>query len=102
MKIFNKKAGVSILGLLILAGIVILVLKYMQVDIQVVAENSTGQENINNFGDVVKNFWDTYIVRFWDDIWTPLFWKPFMEGMKNSNSLLNNFNNSLPQVDFGQ
>ena len=87
MKIFhNKKGGISILGILILAIIVILVLSYFNISIKAVVESPTGQENINYVGGGTRSLWNTYLAGpaayLWNDIWIKIFWKGFINNME--------------------
>lgn len=82
----NKKAGISILGLIILAVIVILVLGYFHVSIKAVVENPTSQDNINYVKGGTESFWDEYLAQpahyLWQDVWVNIFWNSFIDNMK--------------------
>ena len=86
MKNFNKKAGVSILGIIVFAFIAILVLSYFNVSIKAVVESPTGQENINYVGGGTKSLWTTYLAEpasyLWNDVWVNIFWKGFISNME--------------------
>ena len=86
MKNFNKKAGVSILGIIVIAFIAILVLSYFNVSIKAVVESPTGQENINYVGGGTKSLWTTYLAEpasyLWNDVWVNIFWKGFISNME--------------------
>ena len=85
MKKFNNKA-VSILGLVILIGIVILVLSYFNISIKGVVEIPTAQENINYVRGGTTNLWTTYLAGpasyIWNDVIVDIFWKGFIENME--------------------
>ena len=86
MKNFNKKAGISILGIIVIAFIAILVLSYFNVSIKAVVESPTGQENINYVGGGTKSLWTTYLAEpasyLWNDVWVNIFWKGFISNME--------------------
>ncbi len=105
MQNLNKQAGISILGILFLAVIVLLVLSYFNISIKAVVESPTGQENVNYVKGSTQSVWTTYlekpVAHFWNDIWLPLFWDPFVSNMqKIKNGQPNDLNNSSPQVNF--
>ena len=82
----NKKRGISILGILILAFIVILVLCYFNISLKSVVNSPTGQENLNYVGGGATNLWDEYLSKpaayLWNDVWVNIFWKGFIENME--------------------
>lgn len=86
MSNFNKKGGISILGLLVLAVIIILVLSYFNISIKGVVQSPTGQENINYVGGGAKSFWTTYLEEpasyLWNDVWVKIFWQGFINNME--------------------
>jgi hypothetical protein len=86
MKNFNKKGGISILGILILALIGILVLSYFKISIKSVVESPIGQENINYVGGGTRNLWDDYLAQpahyLWQDVWVNIFWQGFINNME--------------------
>lgn len=86
MKNFNKKAGISIVGILILAFIALLVLSYFNISIKSVVESPVGQENINYVGGGTENLWTTYLAKpaayLWNDVWINIFWKGFINNME--------------------
>jgi hypothetical protein len=87
MKNFNKKGGISILGLLVLAVVILLVLSYFHISIRGVVDSPTGQDNINYVSGTTTNLWDEYLQKpasyFWNDIWVNIFWKTFVENMQD-------------------
>ena len=86
MTYFNKKGGISILSIVILAFIAILVLSYFNISIKSVVESPTGQENINYVGGGTKNLWNDYLAKpaayLWNDVWVNIFWKSFILNME--------------------
>jgi len=87
MRNFNKKGGISILGILVLGFILILVLSYFHISIKTVVESPTGQENINYVGGTSKNLWNDYLEKpvsyLWHDVWINIFWKGFISNMEH-------------------
>ena len=88
-KLNNKKRGISILGILLLAIVIILVLSYFNISIKAVVESPTGQENINYVQGGTKSLWTTYLAEpasyLWNDVWVDIFWRPFISNMKKIN-----------------
>ncbi|MFA6520271.1 MAG: hypothetical protein WCT44_01535 [Candidatus Paceibacterota bacterium] len=86
MKNYNKNAGLSILGILFLGVIIILVLSYFNISIKSVVDSPTAQENIDYVGGGTKSLWTTYLAEpadyLWNDIWLPIFWRPFVSNME--------------------
>ena|ERR1051326_5550861 len=82
----KNNAGISILGLLILAVIVVLVLGYFHISIKAVVENPTSQDNINYVGGGARSLWLTYLeapfTYFWNEIVIKIFWKSFINNME--------------------
>jgi hypothetical protein len=85
-KLTNKQKGMSILGILVLAVVIILVLSYFGISIKSVVESPTGQENINYVGGASKSLWTTYLAEpaayLWNDVWIKIFWKGFISNME--------------------
>ena len=81
---FNTQQGISILGVLFLAVILIFVLSYFDISIKAIVESPAGQENIDYVTEGTRNLWVEYLreptMYFWNDIWLKLFWRPFLEG----------------------
>ena len=86
LQLKNKKAGMSILGAIVLGILIILVLSYFNVSIRAVIESPTGQENINYVGGGVKGFWNKYLAGpahyLWQDVWLDIFWQGFINNME--------------------
>lgn len=82
----SKKAGISILGIIILAIIVLLVLGYFHVSVKSVVNNPTSQDNINYVGGGIENLWNQYFAEpasyLWNDVWVNIFWKSFIDNME--------------------
>jgi len=83
---FNKKGGISILGVLVLGVILVLVLSYFNISIKSVVESPAGQENVNYVGGGAKSLWTTYLAEpasyLWNDVWVKIFWKGFISNME--------------------
>lgn len=83
---FNKKAGISILGIIVLGAILILVLSYFNISIKAVVDSPTGQENINYVKGGTKSLWTAYLAEpaayLWNDVWVKIFWKGFISNME--------------------
>jgi hypothetical protein len=82
----NKKGGLSILGTIFWAVIIVLVLSYFNISIKAVVESPTGQENVNYVGGGAKSLWTTYLAEpvsyLWNDVWVNIFWKSFISNME--------------------
>ena len=77
----NKNAGISIIGLIILAVLVVLALNYFHLSIKITSDNSSNQSSI---GEVVKNLYNTFLAKPLEDIWNN-FILPFISSLKNGN-----------------
>lgn len=87
MDIFHKKqGGISIMGILILAVVLILVLSYFNISLRAVVESPTGQDNIGYVGGGTRNLWTTYLAGpasyLWNDVWINIFWQGFINNME--------------------
>lgn len=86
MKNFDKKGGISIIGVIFFGLIIILALSYFNVNIKSIAESPTGQENINYVQGSVKDLWNTYLAKpasyLWNDVVVKIFWKSFISNME--------------------
>ena len=82
----NKKGGISILGIIIFAIIVILVLGYFHISVRTVVNNPTSQDNINYVKGGTESFWDEYLAQpasyLWNDVWVNIFWQGFINNME--------------------
>ncbi|HBB49425.1 TPA: hypothetical protein DEQ22_00515 [Candidatus Nomurabacteria bacterium] len=85
-KLDNNQKGISIIGVLVLAVIIILVLSYFNISIKAVVESPTGQENINYVAGGTKSLWTAYLAEpvsyLWNDVWIDIFWKGFISNME--------------------
>lgn len=99
----NTQQGISILGVLFLAVILIFLLSYFNISIKAIVESPAGQENIEYITGGTRNLWVEYLreptMHVWNDIWLKLFWRPFLESMQGLKNglpggfeLPNNFN----------
>lgn len=77
----DKKGGISILGVLFLAILVVLALNYFHISITV--ENPNTRENAGVVGGATESLWTKYFQKpieyLWNDIWIPYFWQPFID-----------------------
>jgi hypothetical protein len=96
---FNKKAGISILGFIILAVLVILALNYFHLSVKIVPDDSSGESSINHLGEVAKNIWASYLEKPLNDVWNN-FILPFISSIKNGS--FGKLQNMMPQPNFGQ
>ncbi len=96
----DKKAGISILGLLVLAVLFLLVLNYFHLSVKIVPDSSSPQSNINYIGEVVKSLWNQYLEKPVHYIWND-FILPFISSIKNGNYGQPSDDMS-PQINFGQ
>ena len=86
----NKKVknsgGISILGVLLLAVVLILVLSYFNISLRVIVENPTTKDNFSYVGDHSRSLWDDYlkkpVTNFWDEIVIKIFWASFISNME--------------------
>ena len=82
----NKKNGISIIGFLILAFIVILVLSYFKISIKSVVEDEYTQENLEYVGGGTRNLWNDYFKEpanyLWNEIFLNIFWQSFINNME--------------------
>ncbi len=86
MKNYNKQRGISILGILFLAVIIILALSFFKINIKSVVESPMGQDNINYVKGTSLSIWDKYFAKpanyLWQDVWVDIFWKGFISNME--------------------
>ena len=80
----NKKAGISILGLLVLAVLVILTLSYFHLSIKIVPDNSPGPDNLQHLMEVAKNLYISFLEKPLLYIWNN-FILPFISSFKNGS-----------------
>jgi hypothetical protein len=80
----NKTGGVSILGILFLALILILTLNYFHVNIKVSVDD-TSTQNTDDNREVLTRIWTKYfsapVGYIWDEFVIKTFWDPFMDMM---------------------
>ena len=85
-KFYKNQQGISIIGILVLAFILIFVLSYFNISIKAVVESPTGQENIGYVAGGTKSLWTAYLAEpasyLWNDIWIDIFWKGFISNME--------------------
>lgn len=86
IKFFDKKRGISIIGILFLGFILILILSYFKVSVKSVVESPTGQENIGYVRGGTVSLWERYLkgpaTYLWNDIFIDIFWKSFVNNME--------------------
>jgi len=107
MKNFNKKRGISILGVLILGVILVFVLSYFNISIKSIVNSPSGQENVNYVRGEVKIFWVTYLAEpvshFYNDVLVNIFWKGFISNMERiRDSQFINFDKSSNNLQIQQ
>jgi hypothetical protein len=101
----NKiKAGISIVGMLILGVIIILVLSYFKISIRSVVESPTGQDNINYVGGGTVNLWNEYLEKpasyLWNDVFINIFWASFIDNMERiRDGKATDYQNVAPTVN---
>jgi hypothetical protein len=82
----EKRGGISILGMFVLAIILLLVLSYYKINIKEVVNSPTGQDNINYVTENTKTFWDKYLKDpasyLWNDVFVKIFWASFIDNME--------------------
>jgi hypothetical protein len=98
MNNLNKKGGISILGLIVLAVLVIFALNYFHLNIKIVPDSSMNSSNQSSPGEVVKSIWNTFLAKPLQDIWNS-FILPFISSLKNGSYAQPN---TIPQVNYGQ
>ncbi|MEI6280688.1 MAG: hypothetical protein WCP17_01670 [bacterium] len=103
MKNLNKKAGISILGVVFLSIIIVLVLSYFNISIKAVVESPAAQENISYVGGGTKNLWTEYLAKptsyIWNDVIVNIFWKGFISNMERiRDGQPTNIEKASPQV----
>ncbi|MFH1201014.1 MAG: hypothetical protein V1484_01645 [bacterium] len=86
MKNYHKQTGISIIGMIFLAVVIILVLSYFNISIKSVVNSPTGQENVNYVREGTKSLWTTYLAEpvsyLWNDVCKNIFWKGFISNME--------------------
>lgn len=87
MNNFKNPQEAGLIKLVILIIVVILILSYLGINIQKIAESETGQANFGYIWSILKALWG-YLVSFWtehlkDPIWSVLGKFPIPEGLKN-------------------
>ena len=94
------KGSLRILEIILLAIIVILLFSYFHITLHSVVESPTGpvqnlksvvqspetQTNVNYVTDQSLSVWNTYLkvplTNFWNNIFIPYIWNPFMQNMQ--------------------
>ena len=105
-KIQNKiKGGISLIGVLVLAFILILVLGYYNISIRSVVENPTTQDNIHYVTGNSRNLWDDYlkvpVTNFWNNVVVNIFWASFINNMERvRDGQPTNIEQSAPSTNF--
>jgi hypothetical protein len=83
---YNKQTGISIIGMIFLAGVIIFVLSYFNISIRSIINSPTGQENVSYVREGTKSLWETYLAKpasyLWNDVWVNIFWKGFISNME--------------------
>ena len=83
---YNKQAGIRIIGMIFLAGIIIFVLSYFNISIRSIINSPTGQENVSYVREGTKSLWEIYLAKpvsyLWNDVCVNIFWKGFISNME--------------------
>lgn len=85
MKNSNYQSGLA--KLIVMLVVIVLILSYLGINIQKIAESETGQANFNYIWGVIKSLWN-YLIEFWENnlkesftnLWSKL---PLTEDLKN-------------------
>ena len=105
MQKFNtKERGISLIGLILLALLIIIILGYFNVRLRDVAENPNVKDNLEYVEEGSTGFWNQYLKRpatyLWQDIWIELFWRPFVDNMKRiKDKLPTDYDLNAPTVN---
>ena len=81
MKNIAKNKGLSLLGLIFSAIVVIFILSFFNISIKDVFESPTGRENVEYIEGKTRNLWEIYMAPtveyIFRDNWNNLSWKKF-------------------------
>ena len=99
----NKKGGISILGILLLAVALIIVLSYFHISIQTVVQSPDAQNNFNYVGSTSRNLWTDYLAKPVSNILNSTIiknlWDSFISNMQRiHDGKPTDFQLSAPQV----
>lgn len=99
----NKEAGISIIGVLFLAVILIVVLGYFKVSIQSVVESPGAQGNLSYITTAVSKIYNDYLKApvsyIWNDVIINIFWKSFINNMERiRDGKPTDFDTASPQI----
>ena|SRR3989344_4543101 len=93
----SRRGGVSILGLIILAILVVMILNYFNISVKVSVEDG-------GRGASGQDLWHDYIKKPLDSLWKfirEVFWEPFLSNLKRMGSgEPTDFNTSAPAVPY--
>lgn len=82
----KKNGGISIIGLVILAIVVILVLSYFKISIKSVVESPESRNNFSYVFDKAEDVWTKYLKKpanyLWHEIFVKIFWASFINNME--------------------
>ncbi len=82
----NKNGGISIVGLILLAVILILTLNYFHLKLNVSIDSTDASNSANSQRGVLSDIWTKYLEQpvshLWNDIILKYFWQPFIDGIK--------------------
>lgn len=101
----NKKGGISILGILLLAVVLILVLSYFNISLKAVIESPSAQDNFNYVGSSSRNLWNDYLAKPVSDALNSnvvrYFWNAFISNMQSiQKGEPTDFQKLAPTVNF--
>lgn len=108
MKNLNKKSskGISVIGFLILAFILILILSYFKISIRSVVESPEAQDNITYVRGAGVSVWDRYLKepanKFWDKVVVDLLWGSFTNNLQRiKDGVPTEMEENAPGLDIG-
>lgn len=91
----QNKGGISIIGIIILAIILILILSYFGYDIRSIVESPKAKENLNYVGGVVEDLWNKFFKKPAEYVWENFFLK-LSKKINTKDSV--NFENLAPNL----
>ncbi len=101
----HKKGGISILGILLLAVVVIIVLSYFNISLKAVVESPATQNNFNYVGSSSRSLWNDYLAKPVSDVLNSkivkTLWSSFIDNMQRiQKGEPTDFQLIAPSVDF--
>lgn len=101
----NKKGGMSILGIIILAVLLILVLSFFNVSLKAVVESPKAQDNFSYVGSSGRSLWNDYLKKPIKDVLdyagVKYIWSSFVSNMQQiQEGKPTDFQKLAPNADF--